>query len=59
MVLKPSSTLPRGAGPPRIASGDAVFRFFLLLAVLGCVWTTIVDPRVPDFLQWAGRLLGS
>lgn len=57
MVLKPSSTFREKPAVERFASGDVVFRFFIALAVLGCLWTTVVHPRLPALMHWLEALL--
>lgn len=58
MVFKPSATL-REQAPPRLAAGDRAFRLFLILAVVGCVWTTLVQPKLPALGAWVQSLVGA
>ena len=58
MVFKPSATL-REHAPARFASGDKVFRLFLALAAIACVWTTLVQPKLPALGEWVSRLVGT
>ena len=59
MLLKPSATLRDRCDATRGVSGDTIFRFFLALSVIGCLWTTVVQPYLPDALHWVGAVLAS
>jgi len=59
MLLKPSSTLRERTDSPRFASADTVFRFFLVLSLIGCLWSTAIEPRLPAAMQWLQALLSS
>ena len=59
MLLKPSATLRERTDSRRFASADAVFRFFLALSVLGLLWSTVIQPRLPAAMQWLQALLSS
>jgi hypothetical protein len=59
MVFKPNSKLRERHVTEHPGAGDAAFRFFLFIAVLGCVWTTVLHPLVPDMLGWMSALFGS
>lgn len=58
MVFKPSNTL-REQAPPRFAGGDRVFRLFLALAVVACLWSTVVQPKLPALSAWVQSLVGA
>lgn len=57
MVFKPSATLKPRA-PARPGSGETAFRIFLMIAVAGCLWTTLLQPRLPVLESWLKGLLG-
>lgn len=59
MLLRPSATLRERTDSSRFASGDGVFRFFLGLSLLGCLWSTVIEPRLPAAMQWLQAVLGS
>lgn len=59
MLLKPSATLRNRGDTTRGVSGDTVFRFFLALSLIGCLWTTVVQPHLPDALHWLGAVIAS
>jgi hypothetical protein len=58
MVFKPSATL-RESAPPRPGAGDRAFRLFLFLAVVGCLWTTVIQPKLPALSHWVQNLIGA
>ena len=58
MVFKPSTTL-RESAPPRFAAGDKAFRLFLALAVMACLWSTVIQPKLPALGAWVQNLLGA
>lgn len=58
MVFKPSSTLKEQPTNRRFPNGDTVFRFFIVLSVLLCVWSSLFHAGSANEDNWVRTVIG-
>ncbi|MFT5448111.1 MAG: hypothetical protein ACI9DC_003290 [Gammaproteobacteria bacterium] len=52
VLLKQSTNLSLNTNENSSSSGDRIFKVFLLIAVMGCVWGTAINPHFSSIQSW-------